>query len=52
MLFIGAIGGSLFSAVCDPYNISVGFSTSGFALEAAMLVYIYMKFSSLGPKKF
>jgi membrane associated rhomboid family serine protease len=52
LMFLGAIGGCLFSAVCDPYSLSVGFSTVNFALLAALCVFIYLKFHSLGALKY
>mmetsp|Transcript_18962 Transcript_18962/g.18105 ORF Transcript_18962/g.18105 Transcript_18962/m.18105 type:complete len:82 (-) Transcript_18962:279-524(-) len=50
-LILGALGGCLFSSVCDPYTISVGFSTSGFAILAGFCIFIFLKFSKLGPHK-
>jgi membrane associated rhomboid family serine protease len=51
-LILGSIGGNIFSAVIDPYNLSVGASTALFALFACTLVWFYLNFHQLGPMKF
>eukprot|EP00347_Sterkiella_histriomuscorum_P008773 403343812 len=52
LLFVGAIGGNIFSAVVDPYNFGVGASTSLFAVLACMCTWFYINYDNLGPMKF
>ena len=52
LLVCGAIGGNIFSAVVDPYNLGVGASTSLFALLAALTVLFFLNFERLGPLRF
>jgi len=51
-LVIGGIGGNIFSALCSPYSLSVGFSTSNFALLAACGWYMYLKYNKMGPQAY
>lgn len=52
LLFVGAIGGNIFSAVVDPYNFGVGASTSLFAVLACSCTWFYLNYERLGPMKF
>ena len=49
LLIAGAIGGTIFSAVVDPYSIGVGASSSLFALLAVMCIWFYLNYNNLGP---
>lgn len=52
LLLGGALGGTLFSAVVDPYTLGVGASSSLFAILAAMCIWFYLNYRNLGPQKF
>ena len=48
MLFLGAVGGNLASAVMRPYSLAVGASGPIWAVFGAFGVYIWMRFDRLG----
>jgi len=51
LLIIGGIGGNMFSAVIDPYELGVGSSTSLFAVLACLCVWFFLNYERLGPQK-
>ena len=48
MLFLGALGGNLASAVMRPYSLAVGASGPIWAILGSFGVYIYMRFDRIG----
>lgn len=52
LIILGGIGGNIFSAVVDPYNIAVGASTSLYAITGAFIVWFYQHWSLLGPMRY
>ena len=48
MLFLGAVGGNLASAVMRPYSLAVGASGPIWAVFGAFGVYIWMRYERLG----
>jgi membrane associated rhomboid family serine protease len=53
LLVLGsAIGGTIFSATVDPYNISVGSSTGLFGILACLCLWFCLNYKNLGPLKF
>jgi membrane associated rhomboid family serine protease len=51
LLFTGGLLGNLLSAVCDPYDLGVGASTSLFAVLGFQLIWYCLNFERLGPYK-
>lgn len=49
LIIFGGIGGNLFSAVIDPMPISVGASSSLFAIIGCLIIWYAKHWSSLGP---
>ena len=52
LIVLGGIGGNIFSATIGAYNVSVGASTSLFAIIGAVVVWFYRYWDVLGPVKF
>ena len=51
LIVVGGIGGNIFSATIGAYNVSVGASTSLFAIIGAVVVWFYRYWDVLGPSK-
>jgi rhomboid protease GluP len=52
ILLIGGIAGNLCSAWAKPYTISVGASSSIFAVLGALCIWVWLNFQRLGPFRY
>ena len=52
LLLLGAVGGNLFSAVVDPYDLGVGASTSLFAVIGCLTIWFFINFYRMGPFRY
>mmetsp|Transcript_768 Transcript_768/g.438 ORF Transcript_768/g.438 Transcript_768/m.438 type:complete len:112 (+) Transcript_768:284-619(+) len=52
LLVLGAIGGNLLSSYTDQYQLSVGASTSLFAIVGVYTMWFYFNFNNMGPQKY
>jgi rhomboid protease GluP len=51
LILLGGLGGNIFSATITAYSVSVGASTSLFAITGALIVWFYRYWDILGPMK-
>lgn len=51
LIVLGGIGGNIFSATIDAYNIGVGSSTSIFAIIGALCIWFYRHWHVLGAMR-